>query len=294
MTSSMDGQDLDTLCGHGHGHGHKHSARKMPGAPAKNSALEDCPGGRCMSSLDFHRAQCKKSPELYDATQVRVSTILLEDGHYLEALNFCLCALDRSSAGCQSHANFDPTLAFKELKRYAQSDFDPTYPPPMNIRPHPQCQLLFNLAFASFNLYGACVFSTSILRLAHHANQHHYPLLLAGVAHSTKAYDVKGLCFRVQPLGLHDNFTGIRVDEAAAYHMHHVGLWGGEKMKGWLADCEEEVKRKACDAIDCGKVEEKAGMWLMCARCKEWWYCSPGCQRRDWEAGSHKKICKDK
>ncbi|KAI5839759.1 hypothetical protein DFP73DRAFT_587413 [Morchella snyderi] len=296
----MEGKDLDTLCddGHGHGTGHNHKrsrpAKKMPGPPVKNTALEDCPDNQCMNSLSSSREQWKGSSKMYtNKSQVHASMTLLKHGHYLEALNFCLCALDRASAGCQSHADFDPSLASKELKRYAQADFDPASPPPMNLEPHPQSRLLFHLAFASFNLYGTCVFTTSILRIAHHSNPYYYPLLLAGVSHSIKAYDLRGLCFSLQPRGLHDNFTGVRVDDAAEYHMRNKELWGGKIVKGWLAGCEEEVKRRACDAIDCGKVEERVGMWGMCARCKEWWYCGLECQRRDWEAGNHKKVCKE-
>lgn len=64
-------------------------------------------------------------------------------------------------------------------------------------------------------------------------------------------------------------------------------------MKEWLIESEEEVKRKACDAIGCGKVEDTVGALSLCNGCREWWYCGTECQKRDWKEGGHKKVCKE-
>lgn len=63
-------------------------------------------------------------------------------------------------------------------------------------------------------------------------------------------------------------------------------------LREWFSESAEEVTKKACDAVDCGKVEEKLGEWKLCKGCMEWWYCGRECQVRDWKVGGHKSVCK--
>jgi hypothetical protein len=45
-----------------------------------------------------------------------------------------------------------------------------------------------------------------------------------------------------------------------------------------------------CSKADCANVEEAAGTFLFCGKCKQLKYCSKVCQLDDWK--THKKICK--
>lgn len=70
-------------------------------------------------------------------------------------------------------------------------------------------------------------------------------------------------------------------------------VWDVPGVKEWLVGSEEEAKRKMCDAMECGKVEETVGALRLCNGCREWLYCGTECQKRDWKEGGHRQVCKE-
>jgi len=54
---------------------------------------------------------------------------------------------------------------------------------------------------------------------------------------------------------------------------------------------QEKVSHRTC--CNCGGVESSQKKLLTCAICSMVWYCSKTCQRQHWNAGGHKKVCKD-
>ncbi|KAJ6450973.1 hypothetical protein C8R47DRAFT_1329793 [Mycena vitilis] len=52
---------------------------------------------------------------------------------------------------------------------------------------------------------------------------------------------------------------------------------------------EEHVTLKACDNMECGLIQSKIG-FRRCSHCQQVFYCSPGCQIKDWKAG-HRQTC---
>ncbi|KAJ7710917.1 hypothetical protein B0H17DRAFT_1123998 [Mycena rosella] len=53
----------------------------------------------------------------------------------------------------------------------------------------------------------------------------------------------------------------------------------------------EYVRRKACDNMECGKIDTK-NFFRRCSGCKYQHYCSRACQITDWRAG-HREVCQD-
>ncbi|KAJ7738037.1 hypothetical protein DFH07DRAFT_85951 [Mycena maculata] len=49
-------------------------------------------------------------------------------------------------------------------------------------------------------------------------------------------------------------------------------------------------RRRACDNVKCGHILEKTD-FQRCSRCLSFYYCSRECQRIDWRAGDHRKVC---
>ncbi|KAJ7164474.1 hypothetical protein C8R46DRAFT_1193101 [Mycena filopes] len=47
----------------------------------------------------------------------------------------------------------------------------------------------------------------------------------------------------------------------------------------------------ACDNMECGAIDERR-RFRACSGCRGRCYCSPACQRSDWETGGHKATCK--
>lgn len=70
-------------------------------------------------------------------------------------------------------------------------------------------------------------------------------------------------------------------------------VWNVPGVKEWLLENEEEIKKRACDAVGCGNVEEAVGILKACSGCRGWWYCGIECQTRDWKEGGHRRVCKE-
>ncbi|KAJ6456295.1 hypothetical protein C8R47DRAFT_1328763 [Mycena vitilis] len=56
-----------------------------------------------------------------------------------------------------------------------------------------------------------------------------------------------------------------------------------------LFDSPDHIPRRACDNIQCGKIQEKRSL-KRCSGCRELLYCSQECQRLDWQRG-HRDVC---
>ncbi|KAJ7761753.1 hypothetical protein B0H16DRAFT_1455955 [Mycena metata] len=53
---------------------------------------------------------------------------------------------------------------------------------------------------------------------------------------------------------------------------------------------EEYTLRKACDNLDCGRIERR-GQFARCSDCNAAYYCSKECQKQDWKYGGHRESC---
>ncbi|KAH8150231.1 uncharacterized protein LAJ45_05918 [Morchella importuna] len=213
-----------------------------------------------------------RSEDLSDLRN-RVALVLINRKRPLEALNFCLSSLNRASPACSTHPNYNPDLAFLDITHYKKSDIDPNSAPPLNLQPYKHPMILYTLTLASFILYGSSKFSLFCLRRAYHSNTYIYQALSTG--RTTISY--------------HQN----KLRSQLTFYLMYKRVWDVPGMKEWLVESEGEVKKKACDAIGCGKVEETVGALRLCNGCREWWYCGTECQKRDWKRGGHKKLCKE-
>lgn len=88
------------------------------------------------------------------------------------------------------------------------------------------------------------------------------------------------------------NRMGFKVQQGFIYLHRFKPIWQATDVIEWLRSNEEEVRKKACDAVGCGKVEAAIGDWKICKGCLEWCYCGVECQTKDWKTGGHKKACR--
>lgn len=215
----------------------------------------------------------------------RIAITFINLSRPLEALNFCLSSLDVSSEACITHPSYDRRAALKglspgptsttgvnspDLTRYNKSDFDPSLPPPTRFQTRGPSYILYTFALAGYKVYGPSNFSTHCLRRAYHSNPCLYELLARKDP-------------PVEPRGL----------DLAFQYLHFERLWKTKEMLEWLSVSREEMEKRICDGVECGKVEETVGAWEMCSGCEKRWYCSTECREGDWLTGGHKGLCQD-
>ena len=83
-------------------------------------------------------------------------------------------------------------------------------------------------------------------------------------------------------------------DESSDYSIMSLVIWTTqwnfvhlfEQNKLAVSECAR------CNYCDSKKKQEKAMKMKRCKKCKLAWYCSRKCQKRDWNLGNHKIICK--
>ncbi|KAA8894429.1 hypothetical protein FN846DRAFT_415507 [Sphaerosporella brunnea] len=197
----------------------------------------------------------------------------------LEALNFCLASLDRTSRACSWHADYEPRIALQALTRFRKADLDPGSPPPVELQPYPHFDLLHTMALAAFLVHdGPSTFALSILRRAYHANP-----FLSRMVRREEQVRVEG-----------SDYAGKQLAQEGMLYVHRfIRIWVNVPgLEDWLKTCKDDVEMRQCDALGCKNMEDSEGRLSVCARCRQAWYCGVECQKKDWNAGGHKRRCK--
>lgn len=164
-----------------------------------------------------------------------------------------------------------------DLHRYNKSDFDPASPVPINLQPHVHSDLLYTLTLASFTVYGPSTFAISCLRRAYNSNPFIFQLIIEKDLSTFSGGDA---------------YEYIHKQSGMMYVGRFKRILRTEELQQWFRASEGDVKKRICDAVECGKVEEEVGKMKLCKGCMQWWYCGVECQTRDWKVGGHKRTCK--
>ncbi|KAF4611704.1 hypothetical protein D9613_004045 [Agrocybe pediades] len=200
-------------------------------------------------------------------------SLLIRCGRYADALSFSQQWLDFNAVNTGQPPPFGGTnfktphrntMAVKKEKMYA----------------YVAGALLYSAALASFKHFGDCEQARQYLKLAVAANPNIVVKILGEVR---------------QPSSLNNN---PRVpngpEDAQDYLWLSQDLWMETSVWDW-ANNNPDVKcvvLKNCSRPTCDEKETYVTEFKRCAACHLVSYCSPECQKRDWE--NHKEACRDR
>ncbi|KAI0786330.1 hypothetical protein C8Q75DRAFT_794060 [Abortiporus biennis] len=203
-----------------------------------------------------------------------LGSILIRIGRYEDAFSFSQNWLDpqvlRSGeptprGGCV----FSKPLSPKPL---SQSRID--------SMKYARAEFTYNSAFAAFKIWGDCELARQYLILSAKLSPNVLLKILARVD------PPKSLNMSARPMN--------GPQDANDYLWLTQDAWMAEDVWNW-ANSAEEVKMlilKGCTNSSCSNKETRVGEFKRCSACHEVWYCSPNCQKADWQ--NHKPLCKER